>query len=258
MDLTDCSLQPQPPCLGAPYPLLVERNLAWPLFRLTTRDRLKEFMEDGSLWINTFYSLANEEKLGRGIGDINEGSRQLTYMGPLCDFNHARIMNCINAYVLCAAKSITQNMLDIWQPEVAFSIDSIEFYREISRILDRHTWGGIVQSVLYGNWSDGTDYTDWVHSTYPDAKHIDEVFPPYIGFLKDSDLKDQLEVRAVWEPKAPFAGLSIHSASRRIAREMFYADRASYRSSFGVGAELKGFLIRAPKAREYVTPLGKP
>ena len=220
MRFVDASLEATPPFSNRRFPFFSDAGLRWPLYKLTTQEHYESFDRDGSLWINTIYALADEKKLDRGVGDINEGSRCLTYMGPLCDVAHGTIPNCMNAYIYCAAEEITARILEVWKPAFVFRINDIEFYREITRQLVNCATSGALQPVLYGNWSGGEDYTRWVHDNYPRVNSIEEVCPPYVGFLKDRDLDYQMEVRAIWEPRPHSRE---HLADSSPDAEMFYS-----------------------------------
>lgn len=243
-----------------PMVLGVSTALTFPLFKATKREHLDSFMEDGTLRIGTVMEFAHREAEKRGMGDINEGSRTVTYTGQRASIPIRVQITIVNSYVFCCAKEITLKLLDEWEATACFEICDVGFFSEVAKVMATRARFGILHEVYYGDWDRDPRINKWIDDAWIDHNGLGsdvgvphpEAFPR-IAWLKDEDLAYQREVRAIFEPPSP--PRAVQSLLPDLDGERYsamQADRLTYLKTHGVLPGLKPLFIKVPEARKYL------
>lgn len=237
-----------------------DNELIYPLYKATQREYLNRLMRKDEVYLNTFFNLANQEAYGRGVGDVNEGSRQLLYTGKvLSDFPISNMVSAVNSYMFCCTSAVTRKLISVWKPTAAYKIKDMRFFEAISEVMASETTTTIIAPVHYGDWMDFDIDTrrvsEWMERNNEAGVSISELNWPSVAYMKDVDLSYQCEVRATWEPPFSFELQKYHEVYGDEFKK--YADiwensRLSLLSQNGVRYDLQPKCIRVPGIRRYV------
>lgn len=253
---------PRPYGLASTEPMVlgVSTALTFPMYKATKREHLDSFFDDGTLRIGTVMEFAHREAEKRGMGDINEGSRVITYTG-----RHAAIpmrfqITIVNSYVFCCAKEITLKLIGEWEATACFEICDVGFFIEVAKVMSTRARFGILHEVYYGDWDRDPRINKWIDDAWidhnGDGSDVGVPHPealPRITWLKDEDLAYQREVRAIFEPPSPPRAVqSLLLDPDGLRYDAMQRDRIAYLKRHGVLPGLEPLFIKVPEARKYV------
>ncbi len=218
-------------------------RIAWPLFRYTDRRWFDLLKEEGQLFLRPLLYYQDAETLGHEVGDDKEGFRGFNEVlngGPV-----AVMAVATNGWVLCMSHERDDRNFETFG-DTCFSINSIEFFLEISRALHARSDSGVLWQVEY------LDDKGFIELAMKREAACD--WAPDMAFIKRPAYAAQAEVRAVWWPrgaawgsaKDPLAGHWGRFA-KMIDDPQFAADRP------GLFAHLQPISIHVPKASQYVS-----
>lgn len=245
---------------SSPHIIRLDSKIETPLFKATKKEYYEALMDTGEVYLNTFFNLAKEEEYGRGVGDLNEGSRQFVYSGDR--FNGDPLMgmvSAVNSYMFCCASILTKELVSVWKPTAAYMINSIRFFESISEVMASETTTTIISPVYYGNWMDfdvGTRrVSEWIDRNNEPDTPPQKIIWPSVAYMKDADLAYQHEVRATWEP--PFSPeqqiyVELTGGEAEVNMEKWRSNRMELLSSNAVRFDIQPKSILVPGIQQYV------
>jgi hypothetical protein len=231
-------------------------GVAYPHYKYIERKFFDDFMRDGTIRLGKLVDFRDTENHGDVVGDNREGVRVINSFG-----NNVRSSvplwlsaSAVNCYVFCTSAILSHDIMINFKRDFAFSIESVDFYVEISKAILLNT--AVVSTIGVVKYISDDELIHNITELYNDSSSEEEMRSrfPQIVRLKDRNFEWQNEVRAVWEP--------ISLAAKLWPTGRKPDDYEFMRSTHGakpwenhVNHRLPPITIKCPSARKYIKPI---
>jgi hypothetical protein len=153
--LVDCDSMltlPRRHIFDRPFDIGLCSNFEFPLYKLTRKVFADQFFDKGRLRLGTFLDFAKEDVHGSIIGDFNEGllTSNFVHMGVEITYG----LTSVNSFVYSTSQTCSNDLMMEFNADAVIQINSVDFFSEITRVIQETVKTGVITAVDYYEKSD--------------------------------------------------------------------------------------------------------
>jgi hypothetical protein len=223
--------------------IAIANDIRFPVYRYTKKFFADKFFHSGEVRLNTLRSYHDIEKLGSSVGDESEGFRHFhTHVdgkigGKFKSTPTVFYADSINAWTICASKSMNFKFYAEFDSDCCIRINSIDYFLEIARVVTNRWLGGSLFPIKY------IDTKEIVKDILVTGRS------PMLTHTKPRSYKWQNEIRLILEPWSPVTSKSSLTEDPQIG--LLTGDPRRNLSRARLFPDLEPLTAYAPNARKY-------